>query len=117
MLTRILQIVISLVVIAVVAFVGDRWRGVGGIIASMPLTIPLTMFIVFLNTNRDPIATSEFLRSAIGGIVATCVFTLVAWLAMRQRWPIGWALAGGYAGWGVTLLVWQGAARLLFRGG
>jgi F0F1-type ATP synthase assembly protein I len=116
MLTRILEIAISLVVIAAVAFIGDRWRGVGGIIASMPLTIPLTMVIVFLNTNRDHVATSEFLRSAVGGVVATCVFTLVAWLTMRQRWPIFWVIASGYAAWGATVLAWQGVARLLFKG-
>lgn len=117
MLTRILEIVISLAVIVVIALIGERWRGLGGIIASMPLTIPLTMVIVFLNSGRDHAATAEFLRAAVGGIVATCVFTLVAWLAMRRQWPLFWAIAGGYAAWGLTVLVWQGAARLLTKGG
>jgi len=116
-LTRILEIGISMVIIIAITLIGDRWRGLGGIIATMPLTIPMTLIIVFLNTNRDPIATSEFLRSAVGGVVATCVFTLVAWLTMRQRWPIGWVLVSGYGAWGVTLLVWQGVAWLLVKGG
>jgi hypothetical protein len=116
-LTRILEIAISLAVIVAITLIGDRWRGIGGIIASMPLTIPLTMVIVFLNTKRDSVATAEFLRSAVGGIVATGVFTLVAWLAMRQRWPIFWVIASGYAAWGITLLAWQGIARLLLKGG
>jgi hypothetical protein len=117
MLTRILEIAISLAVIAAIAFIGDRWRGLGGIIASMPLTIPLTMVIVFLNSGRDHVAASEFLRAAVGGIVATCVFTVIAWLAMRRQWPLFWVIVSGYAGWGLTVLAWQGAARLLTKGG
>ena len=117
MLTRILEIVISLVVIAVIAFIGERWRGLGGIIASMPLTIPLTMVIVFLNSGRSSAAASEFLRAAVGGVFATCIFTLVAWLTMRRSWPIFWVIASGYAAWGLTVLAWQGAIRLLAKGG
>jgi hypothetical protein len=117
MLTRILEIVISLAIIVIITFIGDRFRGFGGIIASMPLTIPMTLVIVFLNTSRSHDATAQFLRSAVGGIFATAVFTLVAWLTVRRHWPIPWVIASGYAAWGVTVLAWQGLARWLARGG
>jgi hypothetical protein len=114
---RVYEILISLAVIVLVAFVGARFRGVAGIIASMPMTIPLTMAIVYQNTGRSAPATAEFARAAVVGMVGTACFTLVAWLALRRDWPFWAVLGAGYAAWGVVVLLWYLAGRLLARGG
>ncbi len=116
-MSRVYDVLISLAVIIVVAWIGERFRGLAGILATMPLTIPLTMGIVYRSSGRDLGATAEFAQGAVRGIVATGVFVLASWLILRRRWPFPLVLVGGYAAWGATLLLWNLAGRLLGRGG
>ncbi|MBC7263418.1 MAG: hypothetical protein H5T64_03560 [Chloroflexi bacterium] len=104
---RVYQILISMVVITTVSLIGDRWRVLGGIIASMPLTIPLTLWIVFSNTGGDYVLSAEFARAATIGLVATFAFAVTSWWALRQGWPIARVILVGYTAWGlVTGIQW-----------
>lgn len=114
---RVYEILISLAVIVLVTWLGDRFRGLAGVLATMPLNIPLAMMIVFHNTGRDPEATVEFARASVKGIVATGSFVLAAWLVSRRRSPFALVILAGYAAWAATLLLWYGFEWLWARGG
>jgi hypothetical protein len=116
-MARVYEVLIALAVILVITWIGDRFRTLGGIIASMPLTIPLTMAIVYFNTGRSAQATAEFAGGAVRGVVALGAFTVASWLALRHSWPLFPVIAVGYAAWGATLGLWQLLARLLGHGG
>lgn len=116
-MSRLVEISISLAVIVLVSWIGERFPSLSGILATMPLTIPLTMIIVFRHSGGDLETTAQFAGGAVGGIVATGAFVLASWLALRRRWPFPGALAGGYAAWGGTLLLWHLLKRWLSLGG
>lgn len=96
---RFVQIGISLAIIALVTWIGDRQRHLAGLAAAMPLTIPLTMWIVFTNTGHDYQKTAEFAGGAITSILGTTAFVVVCYLLLRARVHFGLVLAGGYAAW------------------
>ncbi len=96
---KLVQIGISLVVIAFVAWIGDRQRHLAGLAAAMPLTIPLTMWIVFTKTGHDYQKTAEFAGGAITSILGTTVFVVVCYLLLRARLHFGLVIAGGYLAW------------------
>lgn len=96
---KLIQIGISLGVIAFVTWIGDRQRHVAGLAAAMPLTIPLTMWIVFTNTGHDYQKAAEFAGGAITSILGTTVFVIVCYLLLRARLHFGLVLVGGYAAW------------------
>ncbi|MBN1483994.1 MAG: DUF3147 family protein [Chloroflexia bacterium] len=111
------EVLISIAVIILVAWVGERWRGLAGILATMPLTIPLAMIIIYRTSSKDLLKTTELVQGMLSGIVATGCFVLAAWLALRRRWPFPMVILSGYAAWGLALLLWRLAERLLQRGG
>lgn len=111
---KLVQIGISLVIIVLVTWIGDRQRRLAGLAAAMPLTIPLTMWIVFTNTGHDYQKMAEFAGGAIVSILGTTVFVVVCYLLLRARLHFGLVLAGGYAAW---LLVIITLPRLAQRAG
>jgi F0F1-type ATP synthase assembly protein I len=112
---KIVQIGISLVVIAFVTWIGDRQCHLAGLAAAMPLTIPLTMWIVFTNTGHDYQKTAEFAGGAITSILGTTVFVLVCYALLRARLHFGLVLAGGYAAWFAVIVLLPQLARQASR--
>ena len=110
---KLAQIAISLAVILFVAWIGDRQRHLAGVVAGMPLIIPLTMWIVYSSTGGNYQQTSEFAGSALTSIVGTAVFALVAYLLLRARLHFALVIAGGYAAWFAVISLLPHATRLL----
>ncbi|MGC8874099.1 MAG: hypothetical protein ACP5SI_06580 [Chloroflexia bacterium] len=116
-MVRVYEVLIALAVIVVITWIGDRFRPLAGIVASMPLTIPLTMAIVYFNTGRSAAATAEFAGGAVRGVVALGAFTVASWLALRRGWTLLPVVVVGYAAWGAVLGLWHLGTRLLGHGG
>jgi hypothetical protein len=102
---RIFPLLVSICVLITFAVVQERSRFLGAIIASMPVSAPLAMWIVYSSTGGDKDETAFFARSMILGIVATLVFVAVCWLCLRQRWSLPATLAVGYAVWFVIIVL------------
>ena len=60
---RVIPVVASVLVIVLVAVVQARSRHLAAILATMPLTAPLAMWIVFSASGGDHRQTAEFSRS------------------------------------------------------
>jgi hypothetical protein len=56
------------------------------IIATMALTAPLAMWIVFSGSRGDRRQSADFVGSMVIGAVASLVFVLACWLGFRREW-------------------------------
>ncbi len=102
---KLLQVLTSIVIIAVITWIGDRYRSVAGVLATMPLTIPITLVIVFQNTGGDHVKVAEFTQAAVAGIVGTVCFLLAAWWAVSRHYGVVTTILAGYAAWAIALVL------------
>jgi uncharacterized membrane protein (GlpM family) len=85
---RAVTVLLSVLVVVVVAVVQERSRHLAAIIATMPLTAPLAMWIVFSASRGDQRQTADFVGSMVIGSVASLLFVLACWFSLRQEWGV-----------------------------
>ena len=83
---RIVPVVLSVLVIVLVAVVQERSRHLAAILAAVPLTAPLAMWIVYSATQGDHSQTADFVASMFVGFAASMVFVAASWFGFRQQW-------------------------------
>lgn len=110
-MARWIHIGIAWLIIAAVAFVQERSRTLAGILAAMPLSIPLAMWIVYAET-RDLAQTAAFARATFLALLPSGAFVLACWLLLARGVPFGWSLASGYTVWLALLLLARGVGLL-----
>ena len=101
---RVVPVVLSLLIILAVAVAQERSRHLAAIIATMPLTAPLAMWIVFSASGGDPRQTADFVGSLVIGSVASLIFVLACWFGLRQGWGLVTTIAFAAAAWLVVVL-------------
>lgn len=85
---------VSGVLIASAAEVARRWPGVGGLVASLPLTALIALAWLWRDT-QDPVRAADFLTGTILYVIAGLpAFALIA-LLLRRGAGFGVALAAG----------------------
>jgi uncharacterized membrane protein (GlpM family) len=107
---RAVTVLLSVLVVVLVAVVQERSRHLGAIIATMPLTAPLAMWIVFSASRSDQRQTADFVGSMVIGSVASLLFVLACWLGLRQEWGFVVTLAFASTIWLLFVLAprWTG---------
>lgn len=107
---RAVPVVLSVLIIVLVAVMQERSRYLAAVLATMPLTAPLAMWIVFSATEGDQRQTADFVGSMVLGSVASLVFTLVCWFGLRQSWGLPATLVVASAIWLAVVLLprWVG---------
>lgn len=83
---RAVPVVLSVLIIVLVAMVQEHSRHLAAVLATMPLTAPLAMWIVFSASRGDQQQTADFVSSMVFGSIASLVFILVCWFGLRQAW-------------------------------
>ena len=101
---EILPVSISITVIILVAIIQKQSKLVAAVFATMPVTIPLTLWIVYSSTRGDPIAVEQFTRSMLSGIVPTGSFVLAIWIGSRSGLKLAPLIVLGYSAWAFTLV-------------
>jgi hypothetical protein len=101
----VVPVVLSALIIVLVAVVQERSRPLAAIIATMPLTAPLAMWIVFSATQGDHSQTADFAGSMLVGSVASLAFVLACWFGFRQLWSFPFVLVFGSAIWLAIVLL------------
>jgi len=87
---RAVTVVVSVVVVVLVAVLQERSRHLAAIIATMPLTAPLAMWIVFSASRGDQRQTADFVGSMlIGAVAAYCS----CWRAGSDSAKLGFVLS------------------------
>ena len=104
----ILPIVLSIVVILLVAVLEKQSKLFAALTATMPLTAPLALWIVYSSNAGDKAAVSQFSLSLMLGLLPTMAFLITVWLAARAGMKLAPMILTGYGVWAV------GAAILYF---
>lgn len=104
-LTKVYQLLLSMGILTVVAIVSERHRDVAGLLAAMPLQIPLAIWIAYTSAGGNAEQTTGFARAAFFGIIPTAIFCLAVWLALSRgiRLPQVYVLA--YSIWIVSVFL------------
>ena len=109
----VVPVLISIVVIILVAVIEKHSKLAAAVTATMPLTIPLSLWIVYSSAEGEKLAVEAFTRSLAIGIIPTIGFVLAVWLAARAGLKLAPMLALGYGVWGVVLVLILGLKRVL----
>lgn len=103
-LRQVMPVVLSILVIIAVAVVRSYSKTLAAVTATMPVNIPLAMWIVYSGEQGEHKAVSQFAGSLLIGLGATSLFTAVLWLAARAGLGFVPMLAVSYLAWGGVLL-------------
>jgi uncharacterized membrane protein (GlpM family) len=112
---RIVQLVVSFVVITVIALLSERSRFATSIAAAMPVNLALALWFVFTATGGDRALTADFARNALLALIPTAIFLVACWYALGRGWSIGWTMTFGYGVWAVAVAVYWAAENRLVR--
>ena len=82
---RVVTVGLAVLIVLVVAVVQERSRYLAAIIATMPLTAPLAMWIVFSASRGDERQTADFVGSMVVGAVASLAFILACWFGFWRQ--------------------------------
>ncbi len=98
-LQSILPVIISIIVIIAVAILERQSKFAAAITATMPLGIPLALWIVYSANNGDPVVMQDLTRGLILGIVPTVGFTIAVWICARAELKLIPMLVISYIVW------------------
>ncbi len=110
---EVVPVVISVLVIILVAVIEKQSKLIAAVTATMPLGIPLALWIVYSSSRGEKVAVERFTQSMVVGIIPTVIFAIAAWLAARAGWKLLPILGAGYAAWLATLLLLLALRRWL----
>jgi hypothetical protein len=92
---NIVPVIVSITVIILVAVLQRHSKLAAAITATMPLSMPLALWIVYASAGGD--------RGTLIGMVPTIGFVVVVWLAARADMKLVPMLLVGYGVWGIIL--------------
>jgi hypothetical protein len=96
-------VVVSIMIIIAVAVVRAHSRTAAAVLATMPINVPLALWVVYAGAGGDRAIMAQFTHSMLLAIGPTVVFILVVWLAARAGWGLAPMLAAGYMAWAAGL--------------
>jgi hypothetical protein len=102
-LNEVMPVLISIVVIITVAVVQKQSKVIAAVTATMPVTIPLALWIVYTSTKGERKEIERFTGGMISGIIPTVAFVIAIWLATRIGLKLAPTILVGYFTWGLTL--------------
>ncbi|NWF70742.1 MAG: hypothetical protein HXY40_16780 [Chloroflexi bacterium] len=102
-LRQVIPVGVSILVIILVAVLRQHSRTLAAITATMPLNVPLSLWIIYSAENGDKAAMTDYAQTLVWGLIPTFVFVLIAWLAFRAGWELGQTLGASYVGWALVL--------------
>lgn len=108
-----LPVVLSIVIIIAVALVQKQSRLAAALTATMPLTAPLALWIVYASSSGDRQAVTQFSQGMLLGIFPSIGFLFAAWLATRAGFTLVPTLLISFLVWAIGALLIVGFRRLL----
>jgi hypothetical protein len=110
---QIAPVAISILIIILVAVVRAHSKTLAAITATMPITVPLALWIVYKAEGGDQAAVVSFTASLFIGVVATTACVVAMWVAARAGWRLVSIIIVGYLAWGLTCAVCLGLRHVL----
>ncbi len=94
-----LPVVASIAIILGVAILRDRSKTLAAILATMPINIPLGLWVVFGGGNYDQDAAASFARALVPGLLATLVWVIAVYGLLRLGVMLWASILGAYVVW------------------
>ena len=101
--SRVAPVLISIGIIILIAIVRQYSKTFAAIAATMPLNIPLGMWIVYSGSEDRQAAMTEFSQAAAMNIIPTLVFLIVAWQLSKAGYSVIPTIVIGYITWAICL--------------
>jgi uncharacterized membrane protein (GlpM family) len=102
-LQKTFPVLTSIVIILIVAGLRDRSRALAAVLATMPINVPLALWIVSSSSSADPKQMTEFVRSLMISLIPTFIWLGIVFLAIRAGWSLWLAIGAGYGVWAVLI--------------
>lgn len=105
-----LPVLASIAIILLVAVLRERSRAAAAVLATMPINIPLALWVVSSGSGGDARVMADFVRSLISSLIPSFVWLGVVFFAVRAGWGVLPAIGAGYGVWAVLIagLFWLG---------
>lgn len=101
----IIPVVLSIVVIILVAVLEKQSKLFAALTATMPLTAPLALWIVYSSNAGEKTAVENFSLSLMLGLLPTIAFLITIWFAARAGMKLVPMILTGYSVWGIGALI------------
>ncbi len=110
MLGRILPVIVSILIIIGVAFLRNQSRLLAAIIATMPINVPLALWVLSTGDNFKQADMQSVTQQMLVAVVPSMVFIVILYITARNGWSLVPMLIASYVGWGIVLLLgfWLG---------
>ena len=100
---RVLPVIVSIAIIILVAVIQEHSKLLAAITATMPLTAPLALWVVYAGAGGDQASGVRFIEALFLSSIPFMIFLVGAWWAARQGWRIVPIMLTGYGAWAVSL--------------
>lgn len=100
---KMLPVLISIAIIISVALLRERSRTLAAVLVTLPINIPLAMWIIAHDNGSSPKLVYDFARSTVVGLLITLVWVLIVFFTLRAGWTLPAALGAAYGAWAVLI--------------
>lgn len=109
----VIPVLLSIAVIILVAVLEKQSKLFAALTATMPLTAPLALWIVYSSNAGEKTAVTNFSLSLVLGLLPTLAFLVTVWFAARAGMKLVPMIVTGYSVWGAGALILYLARSLL----
>ncbi len=102
-LQRSIPVVTSIGIILLVAVLRDRSRLVAAIVSTMPINIPLALWVLSAGTKGDSQAMAAFARALVLSLIPSFIWVVIVFLALRAGWHLLASIGVAYAVWAALI--------------
>ncbi len=100
---RVLPVLFSILIIILIAVLRNYSKTLAAITATMPINMPLAIWILSSGTNISQATLVQFIETLIFGLIPTFVFLIFVYIAARAGYTVVPMLGLGYLGWAISL--------------
>jgi len=102
---RVLPVLFSILVIILIAVVRNYSKTLAAITATMPVNLPLAIWLLSAGADTTQASTVQFIENLIIGLIPTFGFLIIVYIAARAGWSVLPMIGIGYVGWAVMLVI------------
>jgi hypothetical protein len=100
-----LPVVTSVIIILAVAFLRDRSKVLATIFATMPINMPLALWVLISDGAEDSALLANYVRSFIIGLIPAFIWLGVVYVCLRLGWNLLGSIGAGYLVWAVLIAI------------
>jgi hypothetical protein len=100
---KIFPVITSIAIIIFVAILRDRSRTFAAVLATMPINIPLALWVISSGSGGDARQMADFIRSLMISLIPSFIWLGIVFVAVRAGWSVLAAMGAGYGVWAVLI--------------